>query len=424
MSRILEHFIELTKIPHCSGDTSQLRDFLVAFATERDYTVEVDSYDNIFIHKGRAKIALQAHYDMVCVGRAPTIETFEEDGWLKAKDSSLGADNGIAIAMMIELMERGVACEFLLTNDEEIGLIGAKALNFKLQSNYMLNLDSEDEAEVYIGCAGGEDIIVSQSYENYAVIDENIYEVSLTDLPGGHSGVDIDKGIPSAIKGLVAYLQTLNCQLVTFEAGERRNSIPANAKAIIATTSKLPNDAQIKRKALSGSYRYYENTLLELLEQLPHGVLAYNEELKIPNSSVNLALVDFQAGRLSLTLSIRGMSEEALVLGSNRSIDTLKHYNMQYHLEDNYPAWQPQMSAFTKLVDTKMAQHFGSSKFMAIHAGLECGVIGAKYPDMAFASIGPTIRYPHSKSESLKIDSVEKIFGVVIDVIDALQGDS
>jgi len=233
MSKILQYFLELTQIPHCSHDTTQLREFLVGFASTRHYNVTIDAAKNILISKGHSKIALQGHYDMVCVGNAPDITTQIDEGWLSAKDSSLGADNGIAIAMMMELMDRGVEAEFLLTNDEEVGLIGAKALDFELQSSCMLNLDSEDEAEVYIGCAGGEDIVATQTYTNPTRVKEHLYEVSISNLKGGHSGVDIDKGIPSAIKLLAQYIARIDAQIVTFEGGERRNSIPTHAKATI-----------------------------------------------------------------------------------------------------------------------------------------------------------------------------------------------
>lgn len=420
MSQILNYFIELTKIPHCSQHTTALRDYLVTFALDRDYTIEVDSTDNILIHKGSPTLALQAHYDMVCVGKAPDIETYQEDGWLKAKDSSLGADNGIAIAMMMVLMDESRECEFLLTNDEEIGLIGAKALTFELKSKYMLNLDSEDEAEVYIGCVGGEDIVATKTYEEYEMVSENIYEVSISNLQRGHSGVDIDKGISSAIKELVAYLVSIDAKVIGFEGGERRNSIPANAKALIYTTQPLIEQGGVKIKKVEGEYRAYENSLIELLDRLPHGVLEFNEELQIPNSSANLALVAFKDNHVIITVTTRGMSSDALALASNQAIDIFNDNHFIQRIEDNYPSWRPDINSFTQLIHEEMRDEFGSSKFVAIHAGLECGVILDRYPDIKFASIGPTIEFPHSTSERLKIDSVERIFHVVCRVVEKL----
>ncbi|MBN2823872.1 MAG: M20/M25/M40 family metallo-hydrolase [Campylobacterales bacterium] len=421
MSKILNYFIELTQIPHCSKDTTPLRDYLVKFAMERDYTTLIDSSDNILISKGSPNLALQAHYDMVCVGKAPQIQTYEQEGWLRAKDSSLGADNGIAIAMMMELMDRGEECEFLLTSDEEIGLIGAKALNFELRSNCMLNLDSEDEAEVYIGCAGGEDIVANKSFEVIQTLDDTIYEVSVNNLQGGHSGVDIDKAIPSAIKVLVAYLKRVEAKIIAFEGGERRNSIPANAKALIYCPQPLPSDNSVTIKKVEGTFELSHNNLLDTLDSLPHGVLQHNSELNIPNSSANLALVKFVNNHVTLTFTTRGMSSEALALASNSVIDVLKAYRYDYQIEENYPAWRPDINSFTDLVNEAMAEEFGSSKLMAIHAGLECGILSSKYPHIAIASIGPTIKFPHSTSEKLKIDSVEKIFNVVCKIIEQTQ---
>ena len=184
MSPIIEHFQTLTQIPHCSKEADKLLDFLVNFAKERSYTVEVDEVKNIYIYKGDPAVCLQAHYDMVCMGKAPVLETYVEEGWMKAKDSSLGADNGMAIAMMMQLMDEGKDLEFLLTSDEEIGLIGANEVAFDLKSQYMLNLDSEDEAEVYIGCAGGVDITASRQ-DVYLDAKGQCYEVAVKGLVGG-----------------------------------------------------------------------------------------------------------------------------------------------------------------------------------------------------------------------------------------------
>ena len=218
MSVILEHFKVLTTIPHCSEKADQLFEYLKSFARERGYEIQTDEAQNILISKGTPKLCLQAHYDMVCIGKAPEIKIYEEDGWLKAEESSLGADNGMAIAMMLQLMDEGAVLEFLLTSDEEIGLIGANALSFDLRSTMMLNLDSEDEAEVYIGCAGGVDIIATKPY---ALIKDNrpAYRVTVSGLSGGHSGVDIDKDIPNALKLLAGYLKDQKIGLVSIEGG-------------------------------------------------------------------------------------------------------------------------------------------------------------------------------------------------------------
>lgn len=426
MTKIIEHFISLTQIPHCSHHTDAMRDFLIAFADSRGYKTELDSADNILIHKGSPRLCLQAHYDMVCMGRAanPTadIDTYIEDGWLKARDSSLGADNGIAIAMMMELMEDDVDIEMLLTADEEVGLIGANRLELPLKSGYMLNLDFEDEAEVCIGCAGGADIVASLEVE-YIDGEGECYEVSVQGLAGGHSGVDIDKDIPSAIKALATYLRDNSVtQICSIQAGERRNSIPANATAIVRSIAPLQSDSLVSVCSLSRKPKVLSSgeTIAELLHRFEHGVRSLNHELNIPDSSINLAIVSTdKEATLNIETSARAMSMPDLASLTADTIEFFERYGCRVSIEDKYPAWKPETNEFTALVDAQMRAVFGASRMTAIHAGLECGVILERYPDIKFASIGPTIRYPHSTREMVELESVDKIFGVLKAIISA-----
>ncbi|HHD79447.1 MAG TPA: M20/M25/M40 family metallo-hydrolase, partial [Epsilonproteobacteria bacterium] len=404
MSAIIEHFQTLTQIPHCSKEADKLLEFLVSFAQERDYSVEVDEVKNIYIHKGRPNLCLQAHYDMVCMGKAPVIETYIENGVMRAKDSSLGADNGMAIAMMMQLMDEGVDLEFLLTSDEEIGLIGANEVAFDLKSQYMLNLDSEDEAEVYIGCAGGADITAFKQ-DSYVDGKGTCYEVAAKGLVGGHSGVDIDKGIPSAIKVLGEYLVAHGVtQLASIYAGERRNSIPANAVAIVRSEKVLEDDGDVTVRALNESPKILAEgeKIIALIDHFKHGVHAMNKALGIPDVSINLAIITAdEKGGVKIETSARAMGAEELENITHETVDMFSSYGFDVKVEDKYPAWKPDISAFTNLVSNEMKKVFGKTKMMAIHAGLECGVIAEKYPAMKFASIGPTIRYPHSTREEV-----------------------
>jgi len=422
MSAIIEHFQTLTQIPHCSKNADKLLDFLVAFAKEREYSVEVDGVKNIYIRKGNPTLCLQAHYDMVCMGKAPLIETVIEEGWMSAKNSSLGADNGMAIAMMMQLMDEQKELEFLLTSDEEIGLIGANAVAFELKSNAMLNLDSEDEAEVYIGCAGGVDITATKQ-DSYIQGEGVCYEVAVKGLVGGHSGVDIDKNIPSAIKVLGSYLSEYTItQLCAIYAGERRNSIPANAVAIVYSATPLQGSALVKVRVLNERPKVLSEgaKVIEMIEAFQHGVHQTNEALGIPDTSINLAIVSVdEKGGLTVETSARAMDSEKLEALSKESIAFFESYGFDVLLEDKYPAWKPDISDFTNLVSQKMQDVFGTTKLMAIHAGLECGVIAQKYPTMKFASIGPTIRYPHSTRERVDIASVERTYRVVEEIIKA-----
>jgi dipeptidase D len=423
MSAIIDHFQTLTQIRHCSKEADKLLDFLVNFAKERNYTVEVDAVKNIYIHKGNPTLCLQAHYDMVCMGKAPILETYIEDGIMRAKDSSLGADNGMAIAMMMQNMDEGLELEFLLTSDEEIGLIGANEVAFELKSKYMLNLDSEDEAEVYIGCAGGADITAFKS-DVYVDGVGTCYEVAVKGLVGGHSGVDIDKGIPSAIKVLGTYLvENKVSQLASVYAGERRNSIPANAVAIVRSEQVLESHGDVSVRKLNESPKVFKEgqKVMALIDTFKHGVHAMNNSLGIPDVSINLAIITAdEKGGLKIETSARAMGAEELENLTEETTQMFESFGFTVQVEDKYPAWKPDISTFTNLVSEEMKAVFGRTKMMAIHAGLECGVIAEKYPEMKFASIGPTIRYPHSTREEVDLASVERTYEVLIRIINSL----
>ena len=424
MSAIIEHFKTLTQIPHCSKEADKLFDFLVDFGKQRGYEVEVDETKNILIRKGLPKLCLQAHYDMVCMGKAPKIETYDENGLMKAKDSSLGADNGMAIAMMMVLMDEGEELEFLITSDEEVGLVGANALAFDLKSSVMLNVDTEEEAEVYIGCAGGVDITASMQDEYVDGIG-TCYEVAVKGLAGGHSGVDIDKGIPSAIKVLGEYLHQKGVtQLVSLYAGERRNSIPANAVAIVYSEKPLEEKGDIKTRVLAEKPQVLKEGVktLELIHAFKHGVHRQNKELGIPDTSINLAIINTdEKGGIFIETSARAMHAEGLKEISGEAMELFKSYGFDVNLVDKYPSWKPDVNEFTHLVSEEMKKVFGKSEMVAIHAGLECGVIAEKYPHMKFASIGPTIRFPHSTREEVDLKSVERTFEVLLGVVEKVK---
>ena len=415
LSRVFEHFETISAIPHCSRQAEGLRDYLADFARERGYEVRVDAAGNILARRGKPKLCLQAHYDMVCVGKAPEIEIVEDEGWLRAIDSSLGADNGIAVAMMMALMDEGKELEFLWTADEEVGLLGAKALEMRLQSGAMLNLDNEEEGVVMIGCAGGVDLAAERSCE--LVYDKRpLWRVSVSGLPGGHSGVDIDKGIPNALKVLGQYLAEREVALVRLEGGERRNSIPVHAEALVRSMEALEDEEAIRiervdeeadapQEVLAQSQR-----LIRFLATAPHGVVEENSELAIPESSLNLARVEWGAQGCRVEYSLRAMSDPELEALAERMEALLGRYGFAVRREEGYPAWKPRRGPFVERIVTLLEKEFPRVSVRAIHAGLECGVFAQKYPDLEMASIGPTIENPHSVRERVKIDSIKRTF--------------
>jgi len=240
MNRIIKHFYKITSFPHCSSDTDSLRSYIVEFSESLNYRVEVDRVGNIAIRSKNPRISLQAHYDMVCIGDAPKIELFEEDGWLKGRNSSIGADNGIAIAIIFALMEDSAEIEAIITNDEEIGLIGANGFELDITTDRLLNLDSEDIGAIFIGSAGGRVIEANSKISREPITSGHIYKSQVSKLPGGHSGVDIDKNIPDAIVEVLKTIKDVNgLKLISINGGERINSIPTSAEIVFVSDKRL-----------------------------------------------------------------------------------------------------------------------------------------------------------------------------------------
>ncbi len=242
----LNLFYQICEIPHPSSHTKDLQKFLVDFLKRCDCKVETDSAGNIHALKGAPKLIFQAHYDMVLVGQK--VAPFVEGGFLKSRDSSLGADNGIAVALLLDFAKKCKNFEILLTNDEEIGMLGANNLKLKTQSKTMINLDSECVNEICVGCAGGFDADISladfsEDLGAECLQGAEIYELSAQHFKGGHSGIDIDKNIKNAIVELLWTLESLRekCEfrILEISGGEKRNSIPINAKAVIVSNSPL-----------------------------------------------------------------------------------------------------------------------------------------------------------------------------------------
>jgi len=418
---ILDHFKTICSIPHCSNEADKLKDFLISFAKERGYNVEVDKSKNILAYGGSRKIAFQAHYDMVCVGKAPNIELVFEDNYLRANESSLGADNGIAIAMMMAMMDERVGGEYLFSADEEVGLVGAKGLGFDLKAKYMLNLDSEDEAEVYIGCAGGVDLKATKEYKR-AFLDGDFYEIKIENLPGGHSGVEIHKDIPNAIKLFGEFLKDKDIKIAYLKGGERINSIPSSLRAIISSKDMISSTKGIDVVRFQGRFEVCEdsNEIISLINGFKEGVLSFNDDLKIPQDSINLALVDLKEGRLTIEASARSMDQKGLKKLKKDYKKYLKSFGYEVKTHGKYPAWSPQKNDFSKIVCEAVKTVFGKCEYKAIHAGLECAIISDLYPNIQIASIGPTIISPHSTHERVDLESVERTYEVVKRVADSI----
>lgn len=424
MQKILEHFKTITATPRCSYDAGAMRAYIKAYATGLNYVVLEDDFGNVLCKKGEPKVCLQAHYDMVCIGDVSTISLVQEGNILKAKNSTLGADNGMGMAIMFDCMASSSHLECLFTADEEVGLIGASHFSMPIFSDFLLNLDSEEEGEICIGCAGGIDVISTLKVDFLPLLeDEKIYEISAKDFPGGHSGVDIDKHIPSAIKLLARELSKHDVKLISLNGGERRNSIPKHATALIASKKEIMLvDKSLHVKLVEGftckEYIAQSKMIIKALNAFAQGVREWDSLLHIPSISINLGVLSFQDNILRVDCSARAMDDESLDILCDETLCFFEALGFDVRKEGRHGAWKPQIGSFAQKVQKIMQKEYKEVPLNAIHAGLECGVlIASQAKKIEAVSVGPTIRYPHSLREECDLDSVEKMAKIVKEII-------
>lgn len=432
----IKTFEKIVTIPRCSTDTKLMMDFLTDYCRSKGYEFRVDEAGNIYAKKGVPVICLQAHYDMVCVGDAPKIDIVYEDNIIRAKNSTLGADNGMAIAIIMQLMQKYDNLEVIFTNDEEIGLWGAGRCEFKIESKRLLNLDSEDENEICIGCAGGVDIKTTKEFQ-YQNLTGEYCEIFVGQLPGGHSGVEISKNIPNAIKVLCKILHKTNYKIVTIGGGLRHNVIPFEAFANVlgekGSIDMLKQNIQQLPKDLQKSISFKEfgrqnkmvikNTqdIIGYINSFSQGVRSFNTEVGVVNDSINLAVLKIIDTCIHVDFFARSMTQDGL---ENTKFETCClansfGFDVKFHNESR--PWNPVINDFSKKVLEVFKKHNQNVHMKAIHAGLECGVFVAKDEKLQACSIGPNIYFPHSVKEYVEIDSVKLIIKVLDDIINFYQ---
>ena len=424
MQNVLEYFKTISSIPRCSYDTKAMRDYIKEFALSLHYSVKEDAFGNILCQKGEPKVCLQAHYDMVCIGECTTIELVQENNILRAKNSTLGADNGMGMAIMFDCMQKSAHLECLFTSDEEVGLIGASQFSLPLASSRLLNLDSEEEGEICIGCAGGVDVISTLKLD-YLPLDgtEKLYKIEAVDFQGGHSGVDIDKNIPSAIKVLSRELSKHDVKLISIEGGERRNSIPKQARAIVASTSEIKLfDTRLHVELLEGqtfkNFIGQSRLIIHALNAFAQGVRVWDTALNIPSVSISLGVLKVENEILKIDCAARAMDDESLDILCDENISFFEALGFVSFSEGRHVAWKPLVGDFAQKVKEIMQKEYKKVEYKAIHAGLECGVlIESQTKKIEAVSVGPTIRYPHSLREECDLDSVERIGKIVKEII-------
>ncbi|MDF0604884.1 aminoacyl-histidine dipeptidase [Neisseriaceae bacterium TC5R-5] len=458
---VWEHFQTLCDIPRPSKHEQPLRDYLQGWAELRGLTTQLDGAGNLLIRKpatpgyeNRRGVVLQGHLDMVCQANAGVAHDFFKDpirpilkeGWLIAENTTLGADNGIGVALALavlnsEELEHG-PLEVLLTVDEEAGMGGALGLDARLlQGQYLINIDTEEWGEFYLGCAGGVDVNIRRDC-HYEAVPSNFQVAQLTvkGLSGGHSGVDIHLGRGNANKILIRLIHEcgllFDLRVAAFHGGSARNALPREASAVIAFPASVLPELEAKLQAFQSLLRSElagvdegvcltmvpaqaqqvlaaadQQTIFAALHAAPHGVRRMSQQVAgVVETSNNLGVMVLAEGKLFVNFMVRSLRDSGATLLASEIEALFMLAACEVEQEGAYPGWAPQPhSELLTLFHAVYRQEFGqTAKEQVIHAGLECGIIGAKYPAMDMVSFGPNIRGAHAPGERVEVASVAK----------------
>lgn len=470
---VWRHFATLCRIPRPSKGEGALRSRLRDWATDRGLATEVDAAGNLIVRKsataGRENspgVVLQAHLDMVCQKNADSAHDFTRDpirteqrgGWLVAPETTLGADNGMGVALILAALEADDFAhgplEALFTVDEEAGMGGARGLATEaLRGRLMLNLDTEAWGEFYLGCAGGMDVNVDRQGAADAVPpDHAVLRIDVRGLRGGHSGVDIHEERGNAIKLLVRILRQIETsiplRLAAFEGGSARNALPREACAIVSVPRMEVTRLEARLAAiasdLSAALADVEPGLavtmaaaqasavmdgaeqavwLRSLHASPHGVWRMSRAVPgVVETSNNLGMVKLSATGGHCNFLVRSLRDAAMRELAAEIVDLFMLGGTQARTGGHYPGWTPNpRSPLLAMCQRVFHREFGvDSKVQVIHAGLECGLIAAKYPDMDIVSFGPTIRGAHAPGEAVEIATVAHTWQLLRAVLSAL----
>ncbi|WP_447842710.1 cytosol nonspecific dipeptidase [Enterobacter cloacae] len=467
-------FAKICSIPHPSYHEEQLAEHIMGWAKEKGLHAERDQVGNILIRKpatagmeNRKPVVLQAHLDMVPQKNNDTVHDFTKDpiqpyidgDWVKARGTTLGADNGIgmasALAVLADDSVQHGPLEVLLTMTEEAGMDGAFGLQANwLQADILINTDSEEEGEIYMGCAGGIDFISTLPLSREAVpAGFQTFKLTLKGLKGGHSGGDIHLGLGNANKLLARFLAghaaELDLRLVDFNGGTLRNAIPREAFATVAVPAAkadelkklssvyldiLKNELSAKEKNLTvvlesvstdkaALTTQYRDTFIQLLNATPNGVIRNSDVAKgVVETSLNVGVVTMGDDSAEIICLIRSLIDtgKEYVVSMLESLGTLA--GAKTSAKGSYPGWQPDASSpVMALVRETYQRLFNSTpNIQVIHAGLECGLFKKPYPNMDMVSIGPTITGPHSPDEQVHIESVGHYWTLLTELLKAI----
>lgn len=473
---VWKHFYSLTQIPRPTGQMDQVTRFVLDFGKSLNLETKQDKAGNVLIRKGATKgyetartMILQSHLDMVPQKNADVTHNFATDPiethiygeWVKAHSTTLGADNGIGCAMMMAVLEDETlnhpAIEALFTVDEEVGMVGANGLEKGiLEGSLMLNLDTEEEGELCIGCAGGRDVNISFRFKPDRAIDKGdvAFKISLTGLKGGHSGTQIHLGRANANKLMNRFLKEVvrnyEGRIASIQGGSLRNAIPRESFVVLTIPEKLSDDLMdlvaeyetLFREDFSGiedsiSFKAepadlpkailpeeIQDDLINAVEGCPNGVISYLADFPdVVESSLNLALVQTSEESIEVKLLVRSSSESRKdwVCSSVESLFLLAGAKVEF--DGDYPGWQPNAnSELLGLMERTYLEKFDQRpRVIVIHAGLECGIIQSNVAQpLDIVSFGPTITGAHSPDEAVKIDTVGKSYEYLLAILEKL----
>lgn len=469
---VFNHFEEICKYPRPSKQEEKIAAYVESVGNRNNLETVKDAFGNIVIKKpatpgfeNRKTVVLQSHIDMVCEKNRGVEHDFDNDPiqpyidgeWIKAKGTTLGADNGIGVAAALAVVEdknlKHGPLEFLFTLDEETGLTGASSLDTTiLSADILLNMDSEEEGSLYIGCSGGKTTKAQFTFDAEGVPAYSVaYEVKVLGLTGGHSGLEIQTGFANAIKLLNRLLwhstKHHTLRIAKIDGGNKHNAIPREAFATVTVPQSHEADFLafvtefnkiVKDECATKDPNVFvsaENcnlpeavmdikthlNLIDTLYALPHGVLKMSPDIEgLVETSTNLAIVETVGNNVNLVTSQR--SSVASEIKDSVDMVTSVFYLAQAKVThgDGYPGWKPNIhSEILILFKDSYKKLFGKEpEVKAIHAGLECGIIGEKYPGMDMISFGPTMFGVHSPDERLKHDTVAPFYQLLTEVLE------
>lgn len=472
---VFDYFAEINKVPRPSKHEEKMIAYLKDFAEKNSLAFKTDEAGNVLIAKpatpgmeSRPTVVLQGHMDMVCEKRSDRvidfendpIETFIDGEWMRAKGTTLGADDGIGVALAMAILTDSTIkhgpIECLFTRDEETGLTGAFAIEPGFMTGkYLINLDSEDEGEIFIGCAGGVNTDIEFEYYAESIPEGYVaMRVVVDKLTGGHSGDDINKNRANANKVLARFLYDIggkyDVKLCSIDGGNLHNAIPRHAEAVIAVPEEqkheIRSDFNIFAAAIQDEYHTTEptaeflmesvetpetaidditaNNLIAALNAVHNGVYEWSQDIPhFVETSSNLASVKMpEEGKIKIVASQRSSTHSQLDAVCNVVASAFNLAGADVLINEGYPGWKPNPdSELLKITVEKYKELFGKEpKVRAIHAGLECGLFSEKYPGLDMVSFGPTLRGVHSPDEKLLIPTVEMVWKHLVAIIESL----